>query len=302
MEKNLLMSLARQLNLTSLEPEKEEFILTPEEVEVIVFNSVEKAKERKRWKLTDMGLNPFDVEDRIERTEWKSEIDFDSILERANSNKHYQIWQKEQREKEKEAEIKAIKDLKESWSAKKMFSHMKWASENIFGKQLIVNEDNKKLISALCFMISRDERFEKELGYSFNKGLMIRGVSGLGKTHLVRCLESNSLNPILCESMIDITSQVKIEGEYSLVWGNKKILYLDDVGTEEPTINHYGTKINWFKDFIERFYLKNNNYHKLIISTNINFSEMENRYGFRVRSRLKDMFNVIDVTGKDMRG
>jgi len=79
-------------------------------------------------------------------------------------------------------------------------------------------------------------------------------------------------------------------------------LYLDDVGTEEPIVNHYGTKINWFKNFIEMYYLKNKPFNKLIISTNNSFDEIESKYGFRVRSRIKDMFNIIDVQGKDMRG
>ena len=29
---------------------------------------------------------------------------------------------------------------------------------------------------------------------------------------------------------------------------------LDDVGTEEPSINHYGTKINFFKQFILKLF------------------------------------------------
>ena len=43
-------------------------------------------------------------------------------------------------------------------------------------------------------------------------------------------------------------------------------------------------------------------FNKLIISTNNSFDELESKYGFRVRSRLKDMFNIIDVDGKDLRG
>ena len=50
------------------------------------------------------------------------------------------------------------------------------------------------------------------------------------------------------------------------------------------------------------YYLKNKPFNKLIISTNNNFDEIESKYGFRVRSRIKDMFNIIDVRGKDMRG
>ena len=178
---------------------------------------------------------------------------------------------------------------------------MAWTSKNVYGKTLIVNDDNKKIITALCFFISSDPRFETVLGYSFKKGLLIRGISGLGKTFLVRCVKDNEIKPITILSMIEIAESVKSEGEFDIRLSDK-INYLDDVGTEQHIINHFGTKINFFKNFIETYYLNNRPFDKLIISTNNNFQELEDKYGFRVRSRLKDMFNVIDVTGKDMRG
>ena len=177
---------------------------------------------------------------------------------------------------------------------------MAWTSEKCYGKKLILHDDNTLLIRAICFFFSRDERFETELNYDLNKGFLIRGVSGLGKTYLLKCIENNDVRPIKIVSMIDISEQVKEEGTYDLQYKNS--LYLDDVGTEEPIVNHYGTKINWFKNFIEIYYLKNKPFNKLIISTNNSFDEIENKYGFRVRSRIKDMFNIIDVRGKDMRG
>jgi DNA replication protein DnaC len=179
---------------------------------------------------------------------------------------------------------------------------MKWTSRNVLGKEFILNEDNKRLITTLCYFFSADQRFETELNFSMKKGLLIRGISGLGKTHLVKCLENNELNPVLILSMIEISEEIKQEGEYQIKVGDKKIIYLDDVGTEEATINHYGTKINFFKNFIEGYYLRNSPFNRLIISTNNSAAEIEEKYGFRVRSRMRDMFNVIDIHGRDMRG
>ncbi len=199
---------------------------------------------------------------------------------------------------------KKKKELIERCDATYMFKLMKWSSQNNFGRKLIVNENTTYLIKVLCYFLSNDIRFEKELGFSFSKGLLIRGISGLGKTHLVRCLENNELSPILVLSMIEITDEIKDQGQYELKLGNKKVVYLDDVGTEEATVNHFGTKISFFKNFIELVYLKNkeNGFNKLMISTNNSFAEIEAKYGFRVRSRMKDMFNTIDVKGEDLRG
>ncbi len=74
------------------------------------------------------------------------------------------------------------------------------------------------------------------------------------------------------------------------------------MGTEEPRIVHYGTTVTWFKNFIEQYYLvQRKNFSGLIISTNNDFDELEDKYGFRVRSRLREMFNIVDVEGNDMR-
>lgn len=302
MEPHSLNQLAKRLNLTDLENEQEPYILTPEEEKAITDHEIVRAKSHHAWKMAQKGFSEMEILSTQAQVDWNKEIDREETLRVANSNKNYGIWQKEQREKERQEEGRRIQFLQEHYSAKRMFGLMRWTSENTFGKKLIVHEDNKPLIATLCFFLSRDDRFETQLGYSFKKGLLLRGISGLGKTHLVRCLEQNELNPIKVVSMVEISEDVKSDGEYNLAMNNCKILYLDDVGTEEATINHFGTKINWFKNFIEMYYLRNKIFNKLIISTNNNFSEIEEKYGFRVRSRIKDMFNIIDVSGKDMRG
>jgi len=298
-----LTQLAKQLNLT--DPEiNESYILTPEEEEESIRYAAQKLKENTVWKMKDKGLSEGEILLRISGVNWESEVNREEILKAANSSKHQDLWHKEQRVKEKEAEEKRIKDLVERCDAKYMWKLMKWTSKEKYKKDFILNSENKHFVTCLCYFLSGDPRFETELGYSFQKGLLIRGVSGLGKTHLVQCVADNELNPILILSMLDITDEIKHNGEYEIKMGNKKVIYLDDVGTEEPTVNHYGTKISYFKNFIELVYLKNQGktFNKLMVSTNNSFSEMEEKYGFRVRSRIKDMFNIIDVKGKDMRG
>ncbi len=290
--------------VTNFELEEEPYILTKEEEDHVVSNAILAAKRQMTWKMKGLAYSDPQILLKVAEIDWNKEINRDELLKRSNSNKNYWLWEQKQREDEKKAELDKQLKLKETWSAKTVFRLMKWTSENTFNKPLVVNESNKQLISALCFFISGDERFETELGFSFNKGLLIRGISGLGKTHLVRCVERNEINPILVLSMIEIADEVKQEGEYEIKLGNNKMIYLDDVGTEEATVNHYGTKINFFKNFIEMVYLRNvsKGFNKLLISTNNSFSEIEEKYGFRVRSRMRDMFNVLEVSGKDMRG
>ncbi len=300
MENLQLQLLAKKLNLTDLDEKQEEMILTPQEEESVIIHEITQAKKHKAWKLAQMGATEEQILAKLSAIDWIQEIDKIEVLKNANSNKHYAIWQKEQRKKEQQDEVTKLVALQTRCNAKYFYNLMAWTSEYTYRKKLILHDDNTPLIRAICFFFSRDERFETELKFDLNKGLLIRGVSGLGKTYLFKCIENNDVRPIEIVSMIDISEQVKEEGTYELQYRNT--LYLDDVGTEEAIVNHYGTKINWFKNFIEMYYLKNKPYNRLVISTNNSFDEIESKYGFRVRSRVKDMFNIIDVQGKDMRG
>lgn len=303
MDQLILNKLAKQLNLTNPEEEQELDILTEEEKNAIFEHELKSAKNHKIWKMRDKGLSEEKILLKLSEINWDNEIDIEEVLKRANSNKHYSIWQKELRRKEAEDAAQKKIELQKRCTAKYMYNLLAWTSKNSFGKDLIVNENTIPLIKAYCLFLSRDGKFLETPSFSFNKGLLIRGISGLGKTYMAECLQKNELNPILIYSMIEIAEIIKTEGEFNLPVDSDKTIYLDDVGTEPEIVNHYGTKINFFKNFIETYYLNKKSFNKLIISTNSSFKEIEEKYGFRVRSRLRgDMMNVIDVTGEDLRG
>lgn len=294
--------MAEQLNLTNLEDEQEPYILTKNEENIIIENAIKMAKENYQYRMLQLGDRLQNVLLKISEIDWIAEIDSKNLFKTCNSNKIQDNWFKERRKDEIEFVKKRERELKEKYTAKFIFNLMAFTSKKVFDVDLIVNEQTKMLIKVICFFISKDHRFETELGYSFKKGLLIRGVSGLGKTFLIRCVQDNELQPVQVLSMIAIANEIKSNGEYRLSYNPEKIIYLDDVGTEQATINHFGTKINFFKDYLEMYYLNNIFYNNLIISMNNDFDEIEEKYGFRVRSRIKDMFNIIDVVGEDMRG
>lgn len=305
MDSVILKSIANKLHLdfSGDEDGEEEYILTPEEEQEALAHAKKVAVEHMTYKLKSVEkvYGEAAIEQRLSETNWDEQINRDEVLKKCNANKQQIIWHQKNREQQENEKAKFQKRLQSRCDAKYMFKEMKWASKNVFGKDLIVHDDNKHLITALCYFFSNDARFETDLGYSLKKGLLIKGRSGLGKTHLVRCLEENELNPVKVFSMLDIEKEIKREGDFIPVIGNRKKLYLDDVGTEEAVVNHYGSKVNWFKWFIEDYYLEGRPFHTVIISTNSSPEEIEQKYGFRVRSRMREMFNTIDVKGKDMR-
>lgn len=301
MDNIMLQQLAKRLQLTNFEPEPDPYILTPEEEESLLENAIKQKRDWYYWKMAAQNLPEGDIEAKIAQMDFRSMVDTKTLFSAANASKNHELWQKENRRKEKEEEERKSQELKKAWSATRMYQLMAWTSEKSFGKELIVDGSNKHLITTLCFYLSGDKRFEEDLKYSFSKGLLIRGSAGLGKTHLVKCLENNGLNPINILSMLEITHEVSMYGEYDIKMNGRKVLYLDDVGTEESVVKHYGTNISFFKEFIERQYLHTQSGKNIIISTNNSAAEFEERYGFRVRSRLREMFNIVDISGPDRR-
>jgi DNA replication protein DnaC len=296
-----LHRLAKRLNLID-DGDTEPYLLTKEEEELCISNAISREKDHVRFKMAQLLKTKEEIDFKMSQIDWNERINVNAILNLANSIKNHDQWIKEKHIKDKEEEVKKRKALEEYWTAKKIYNLMAWTSQNEFNKKLVVNNDNRKFITAICFFLSNDPRFETELNLSFKKGLLIRGTSGVGKTHIVRCVEKNGLYPILTLSMLDINFELQAYGEYEIKLGDNKMIYLDDVGTEETPAMHFGNKIHFFKNTIEGLYLKRGSiFRNLIVSTNLNFKDIEDKYGFRVASRMREMFNVIDVTGKDMR-
>lgn len=304
MDNTLLAQLAKRLNLTDLEEIEEEYILSPEEAYSAILHEIESQKKHYAWRRAQMGQNESQIDHNIASIDWEMRVDVQEVLKRANSNAHRVLFEKEQRRKEGEIKAEKQAELIKKCNARYMFWVMSQSSLNNFNKELVVDEDNKHLISTLCFFLSRDKRletFDKNNPYSMNKGLFIRGTAGLGKTFLVQCLQHNELNPIKILSAIEINDVIRETGTFHVEQYGNHIVYIDDVGSEEAVVKHYGNSVLFFKNFIETMYLSGKGFNRIIVSSNYSFKDIEEKYGFRVRSRIREMFNIVDVKGQDRR-
>ncbi len=297
---NQLSKLAATLSPTDpVEPDP--YLLTPEEEESAIAIAIEQAKKFMAWKQRRVLKTQDEIEFKISQVNWDEKINRQNVLSLANAAKNSHVWQQQQRQADKDRELNRAKELVQYWTYGRIYKLMKYNSLHIFGKPLEETATNLPAIKALCFFLARDDRFADDLGFDRLKGLLIRGPTGTGKTHLVRCTEDNGLNPILTLSMLEITDRVQEDGSYSIDMQGRSIIYLDDVGTEEAEVKHFGTVKLWFKNFIEKSHLKSKSYNHLIITTNLNFKGLEDQYGVRVASRMREMFNVVDLTGEDRR-
>jgi DNA replication protein DnaC len=290
MQQKVIQQATAHLPSTTTGPEDEPYILTPEEEkEAIEYAVVYRAKNLK--------LYEGEPDNRLERAaKYFDEEKIKKLLKQCNSNKHQQLWHEEQKLKRINQDKERQQMLVMKCDARYFYNLL---HKNNYDKELIKNDNTFPYLKTLCFFFSNSQLFETELKLNPHKGLWIRGAYGVGKTFPLMCLQSNELIPFQIHSMLTIANEVAENGTYEI---NEPLKVIDDVGSEQSVVNHYGTKKNWFKDFIELYYAEQKPFNRLIITTNFDFEQVEKSYGSRVRSRVKDMFNIVDVKGEDLRG
>lgn len=154
-------------------------------------------------------------------------------------------------------------------------------------------------------MMSDNLDFCKNYAENFHlpyNGIVMRGGTGLGKTHLSLSIANEVIKKgysVIYGSVLDIFG--KAEREH---FGNKErttletilgvdLLILDDIGAEFESKFYNSLFYNIINN-------RMNASKPTIISTNCDLGELLNRYGDRIVSRLQTMENLI-FTGKDIR-
>lgn len=187
----------------------------------------------------------------------------------------------------------------------------------------VVDEFVRPVFDLLCLYFTQDERFENAVdaggrNYSLSKGIMLVGSVGVGKTDLLRAFEKNKRRCFATITANEISEKVKSNGaDYWRTYcgfvpghGNTPEYFLqnnigwaiDDMGTENKVVD-YGTPVDPMQVIIaERYKMKDKiPFNSMHITSNLDGEELERRYDYRLRSRIREMFNVIQLGGKDRR-
>lgn len=175
-----------------------------------------------------------------------------------------------------------------------------------------VDDENHSVIDALLRYFIRDPAFETLPDLkspSLNKGILIAGNSGSGKSILLRIMrECRFPGTWFGEQMCRQISQRFAKGGFASIetfgskavryeFGKKKcsVMLFDDLGAEQ-TVQYFGQKQNVMAEILlDRYdhFLK----HGLIthLTTNLDRDAVEERYGNRVLSRMYQQFNFISL-------
>lgn len=166
-----------------------------------------------------------------------------------------------------------------------------------YGKKFSLNPDDRETIHKLIAYAVCAEDACATHNLDLNKGILLIGPIGCGKTSLITLMNEFSW-PHLRYPVITtrtIATEYHKEG-YDTIhrYGRRqKPLCLDDLGIEQ-SIKHFGNECNTLAEILLHRYDMHVNYGILThATTNLNVIELEKAYGNRVRSRLRSMFNLI---------
>jgi len=186
----------------------------------------------------------------------------------------------------------------------KIITYLNIKGHLIFDKNFKIYKEDEPLLFKLCCYFIQDHQTCSKMGIDTNKGLLLSGPVGCGKTSLMKLLPYLAPHKTNYEIIPtrNIVFNFNATGFEVLDKYNETRNYcFDDLGVE-PTGCHYTKECNVMGEILisryDLFKAKNTKTH---ITTNLNAEELEARYGSRVRSRLREMLNVIAFDSNDKR-
>jgi DNA replication protein DnaC len=183
----------------------------------------------------------------------------------------------------------------------------------LYGNHFKIQESDHPIITKLIAYFLEDEITAAKFEIDLTKGILLSGPVGCGKTTLMALMRyvSQPNKKYFLKTCRDISFEFIKDG-YEVIHRyshghnthtEHKNYCFDDLGTEK-NLKYFGNECNVMAEIIlsryDIFISKKIYTH---ITTNLSASEIETAYGNRVRSRLRNMLNLIafDKTTKDKR-
>lgn len=195
----------------------------------------------------------------------------------------------------------------------KCLSFIEYHGKMQYGQSFKINEIDCPTFYKLIIYMIKDKNEAAKLQIDLSKGILLSGPIGCGKTsimHLIRpfAIKASDYKIKTCREIAFEFAKQGYEAlqSYTHKSNNQSRLSgycFDDLGAEQQ-IKHFGNDCNVMAEvLISRYEHFVENKSITHITTNLSASEIEKLYGNRLRSRMRNMFNLItfDTNSKDKR-
>ena len=179
----------------------------------------------------------------------------------------------------------------------KTMSYLNRYGKSRFGEKFQLRRNDTLILGKLMSYAIRDRKTCENHDIDLEKGILLIGKIGCGKTSLMdifRILHYQQFRYQMISTR-EIAKEFVMNG-YPVLnkYGKKqKILCFDDLGIE-TSIKHFGNECNTMGEILlSRYDIMKYDGILTHATTNLNADDLEKLYGNRVRSRLREMFNVI---------
>ena len=187
----------------------------------------------------------------------------------------------------------------------KLLFHLEQIARKQFAPNYTFQKEDFPFILRLAAYFLNDEEKCKELDIDLDKGILLTGPIGIGKTTWFRLMQQVMAKEqrFYYTTCRDVSFEFIKDGYNTIDKYSKGIPYdfpmknicFDDLGTEN-NLKYYGNECNVMAEIIlSRYDLFINFNTKTHITTNLSASEIEKYYSERVRSRLRQMMNFLAV-------
>jgi DNA replication protein DnaC len=183
------------------------------------------------------------------------------------------------------------------------FLHFKGVE--MYGKKFRLYDEDVVIIVQLICAVLKDEMVAEQYSLDLEKGILLTGPVGCGKTSLMNLLRY--LLPVDVRHRLHSCREIAFEysrdghtaihrytkGSFSVKKFDPIIYCFDDLGLENET-QHYGNHCSVMAEILLSRYDYFHSFGMVThLTTNLNSTQIEKQYGLRVRSRLREMFNLF---------
>jgi hypothetical protein len=202
-----------------------------------------------------------------------------------------------------------LRDIESRFCYPDIWKFLHFKGIEMYGKNFRLYEEDLPVILQLISAVLKDEKVAAQFSLDLEKGILLVGPVGCGKTSLMNLLRH--LLPIDLRHRLHSCREISFEysrdghtaihrytkGSFSAKKFDPIIYCFDDLGLENET-QHYGNSCSVMAEILLSRYDYFHSFGMLThLTTNLNSTEIEKQYGLRVRSRLREMFNLVAFPG-----